>query len=157
VQVRTKNKQHKEFNHLFLAQKLPLAVQSESPAESELPGESLTSLSTTDHNSHRKKNPVWAMKFSNNGRYLAAGGQDGIVRVWAVLSDPEERGREAFASSDSAPTSTTSAANQDPPSTPKKERQSVRAPVLSSKPLHELRGHTADVLDLSWSKVSQGA
>lgn len=26
-------------------------------------------------------------------------------------------------------------------------------PVFATKPLHEFRGHEADVLDLSWSKV----
>jgi WD40 repeat protein len=27
---------------------------------------------------------IWAMSFSRDGRYLASGGQDGIVRVWEV-------------------------------------------------------------------------
>ena len=31
------------------------------------------------------------MKFSRDGKYLAAGGQDMIVRVWSVISTPEER------------------------------------------------------------------
>lgn len=33
-------------------------------------------------------------------------------------------------------------------------RQTFMAPVFAHKPLHEWTGHTSDVLDLSWSKVS---
>ncbi|KAJ3289210.1 WD repeat-containing protein 44 [Borealophlyctis nickersoniae] len=28
--------------------------------------------------------PIWAMRFSNDGKYLAAGGQDCVLRVWIV-------------------------------------------------------------------------
>ncbi|KAI8814347.1 hypothetical protein BJ742DRAFT_787213 [Cladochytrium replicatum] len=32
--------------------------------------------------------PIWAMKFSKDGRYLAVGGQDCILRVWAIIGVP---------------------------------------------------------------------
>ncbi|KAJ1884622.1 hypothetical protein LPJ66_010526, partial [Kickxella alabastrina] len=32
------------------------------------------------------RSAVWAMEFSVCGRYLAAGGQDGVVRVWRLLA-----------------------------------------------------------------------
>ncbi|KAJ1727685.1 hypothetical protein LPJ61_004444 [Coemansia biformis] len=31
-----------------------------------------------------KKNAIWAMEFSVCGKYLAAGGQDGVVRIWRI-------------------------------------------------------------------------
>jgi WD40 repeat protein len=166
-QVRTKNKPHKEFGHLFLAQKISLGVNSASPPESAVPTtESMTSLSLSNEPSRssspptRKKNAVWAMRFSNNGRYLAAGGQDGIVRVWVVLSSPDERSREAWASyaAESGGPASAVPGNMESPSTstPKKEKRPIDAPVFASKPLHEFHGHAADVLDLSWSKVSDG-
>lgn len=34
------------------------------------------------------------------------------------------------------------------------EEMEREAKVFKEKPVHEYRGHTADVLDLSWSKVS---
>jgi WD repeat-containing protein 44 len=94
------------------------------------------------------------MRFSNSGRYLAAGGQDGIVRVWAVLSSPEERCREAWVSSALESRGPVLGNVEPSASTPKKEKRPMDVPVFGSKPLHEFHGHTADVLDLSWSKVS---
>lgn len=83
------------------------------------------------------------MKFSKDGRYLAAGGQDKIVRVWQVISSKEERAahekeEDAFGSGGIY-----------------SGGRGVRlnAPVFRSEPTHEYTGHTADVLDLSWSKV----
>lgn len=83
------------------------------------------------------------MKFSKDGRYLAAGGQDKIVRVWQVISSKEERTahekeEDAFGSGGIY-----------------SGGRGVRlnAPVFRSEPTHEYAGHTADVLDLSWSKV----
>ena len=33
--------------------------------------------------------PVWAMAFNLTGRYLATGGQDGVLRVWVLNPDPQ--------------------------------------------------------------------
>ncbi|ORY82893.1 hypothetical protein BCR35DRAFT_331266 [Leucosporidium creatinivorum] len=148
----------------------------------------------------RKKNAVWSIKFSDDGRYLAVGGKDGVVRVWEVLSTPSARQATQYPDSspppsstfDSAspsasatpsssppfttsplpsqpvsPTSTGTSATATSTSTPaRKKATSVGAadkekegkvpvaimPVFGSKPLHEFKGHEADVLDLSWSK-----
>lgn len=83
------------------------------------------------------------MKFSKDGRYLAAGGQDKIVRVWQVISSKEER--EAHEKEEDAFGSGGIYSGG--------RGVRLNAPVFRSEPTHEYTGHTADVLDLSWSKV----
>ncbi|KAJ1855059.1 hypothetical protein GGH12_001779 [Coemansia sp. RSA 1822] len=40
------------------------------------------------------KNAVWTMEFSVCGKYLAAGGQDGVVRVWRIAPFAREQAAE---------------------------------------------------------------
>ncbi|KAJ2308275.1 hypothetical protein IWW55_000539, partial [Coemansia sp. RSA 2706] len=42
----------------------------------------------------RQKNAVWTMEFSVCGRYLAAGGQDGVLRVWRIAPFAREQAAE---------------------------------------------------------------
>lgn len=79
---------------------------------------------------------IWATEFSKDGKYLAAAGRDQVVRVWAVISTHEERVAHEH--------------EEDASSTTGGERLS--APVFRSKPIREFKGHTSDILDLSWSK-----
>jgi len=79
------------------------------------------------------------MKFSKDGKFLATGGQDAVVRVWAVISSDEEREHFAEGSGTSIYEG--------------KSGAKLGAPVFRDKPMYEYHGHTADVLDLSWSKV----
>lgn len=117
IRVRSSNKPVRDFNNLFLAQELvgTMAATDANPIEDDA-----------------KAGAIWSMKFSNDGKYLATGGQDMVVRVWRVLSSPNDRRRrgEAEAAVDSA----------------------LNAPVFCAKPYREYQGHTADVLDLSWSR-----
>lgn len=106
-----------------------------------------------------------------------------LIAVWEVLSTPEEREATLAAAStsqqfDPVPLSTTEApagsrmsgvpatpSSPVPPPTPtvgpsgrKKGSSGPREPVcvmpvFASKPVREFKGHEADVLDLSWSKV----
>jgi WD40 repeat protein len=39
-----------------------------------------TASTSSETGMGRKRRAVWAMKFSNDGRYLAVGGKDGVVR-----------------------------------------------------------------------------
>lgn len=69
---------------------------------------------------------VYALAFSRDGHYVAAGGQDRLVRIWklvvqSILDDPHADTR--------------------------------RAPIFHDTPLR-LVGHEADILDLSWSRPS---
>jgi WD40 repeat protein len=145
--VRSHNKIRKDFDHLFLAQELycpanvrntkhnPSVKNGQSPSGS-VPG-------TPSGLPRHKTGAIWAMKFSRDGKYLAAGGQDMIVRVWSLISTPEERRRHEYIEE---------TAGNDGTEYHQGKGLKLNAPVFMSEPLHEYVGHTADVLDLSWSK-----
>lgn len=136
IRVRSHNKREKDFNRIFLAQQL----RGRTGVEIAQAGGRLVKAEGYKKGDPKKDgNAIWAMEFSTDGRYLAAGGQDNLVKVWAVISSAEER-RTHEVEEEAAG----------------KEGEHVRlnAPVFRSKPVHEYEGHTASVLDLSWSKVS---
>ncbi|CAG8588010.1 6417_t:CDS:10 [Acaulospora morrowiae] len=120
IKTRTRHKKDRDFDKLFLAQELNNPISNEN-------GEA-----------NLGNNAIWIMKFSKDGKFLATGGQDTIVRVWAVISSDEEREHFLEGSGTSVYEGTSGA--------------KLRAPVFRDKPLYEYCGHTADVLDLSWSK-----
>ncbi|PSN66325.1 WD40 repeat-like protein [Corynespora cassiicola Philippines] len=131
IKVRTKYKRQKEFDHLFLAQELRSGRDKKSaPAAGCNPAPQ--SGSAASHN------PIWAVEFSKDGKYLAAGGQDRVVRVWAVISSAEER--RAHEKHESNPNASSG------------ESTHLSAPVFQQKTFREYEGHTATILDLSWSK-----
>ena len=93
IKVRAKFKKEKQFHHLFLAQELKSAADKKSPP-------AVGANPSPQSGSAASQNPIWATEFSKDGSYLAAGGQDRIVRVWTVLSTPEERRAQEKAESD---------------------------------------------------------
>ncbi|KAG9540193.1 WD40 repeat-like protein, partial [Aureobasidium melanogenum] len=109
IRVRARDKKDKDFDHLFLAQEL-LASDI-----------------------HHDETPIWAMQFSRDGRYLAAAGQDKIIRVWEVIRTSEDRKSHAEESDIN-------------------HRPRLSAPVFRQEPIQEYEGHTSTILDLSWSK-----
>ena len=137
-----------------------------------------------------KGNAIWALKFSPDGNYMASAGQDGVVRVWEVISSSEQRAAAASVAADprtsctacddpatskhqsrskmskreqrasrvsfssTSPSGAYAASEKGKAADAQQARQTFMAPVFAHKPLHEWTGHTSDVLDLSWSKVS---
>lgn len=101
-------------------------------------GRTVKGASTNALSNPKDGSAIWALEFSKDGKFLAAGGHDHLVRVWAVLST--EADRRAHEKEEEVAT---------------KDGQRIRlsAPVFKAKPVQEYDGHTATVLDLSWSKV----
>jgi WD40 repeat protein len=131
IKVRTKFKKNKEFDRVFLAQELRSGSDKKSaPAAGSNPAPQSGSAAT--------QNPIWATEFSRDGGYLAAGGQDRVVRVWAVISSSEDRRRHKHSESD--------------PPAEGESHGNLSAPVFQQKVFREYHGHTATILDLSWSK-----
>ncbi|KAG6487363.1 hypothetical protein ZIOFF_055949 [Zingiber officinale] len=100
---------------------------------------------------------ITTMKFSPDGRYLATGGEDCVVHIWQIV---QVESSCRFNSADESLFS--------PKLVDKIKgiymfagRGHNSAPVLIPKkffkieetPLHELKGHTSDILDLSWSQT----
>ncbi|TGJ79150.1 hypothetical protein E0Z10_g9606, partial [Xylaria hypoxylon] len=132
IRVRTQNKRDRDFDRTFLAQEL---TGTSSPT-----GQAIPPNGDPPSTEHAKVDltsggPIWAVEFSQDGRFLATGGRDRVLRVWAVIATEEER--KAYDDEENA-------------NTEKEERLS--APVFHSKPAREFTGHEGDILDLSWSK-----
>ncbi|CAC5398555.1 WDR44 [Mytilus coruscus] len=105
---------------------------------------------------------VWIMKFSPCGRLLATGGQDNTLRIWVLKSAftyfndmkqkyadvtispaPSQESLNSFLSGSSGELLEQASGGHDP--------EDLIAPFMP-KPFCTFRGHTADVLDVSWSK-----
>ncbi|XP_061342511.1 uncharacterized protein LOC133288708 isoform X2 [Gastrolobium bilobum] len=69
------------------------------------------------------KGLIWTMKFSPSGKYLASGGEDGVIRIWRV----KKRSSQSFIV------------------LPNKIFK------IEESPMQEFYGHSSDVLDLAWS------
>lgn len=135
IKVRCHGKKERDFNRVFLAQEL----RGRSGVEiAQAGGRQVKAEAYKCGDPKKDGNAVWAMEFSKDGRYLAAGGQDYVVRIWAVISNTDDR-----------------RAHENEEDTAGKEEDRVRlnAPVFKSKTIQEYGGHTGSVLDLSWSKV----
>ena len=139
IRIRAHDKKVKEFNRVFLAQEL-IGTNPQAQASPEKVEE--VRLDATARGYHKQDpssgGPIWTVEFSKDGRYLATGGTDRVLRVWAVLATPEDR--KTFEEGENASV---------PAGNP---QQHLNAPVFHSKPLREFSGHTGDILDLSWSK-----
>jgi WD40 repeat protein len=132
IKVRTKFKKDREFDRVFLAQELRSGSdKTKPPAVGSNPAPQSGSAAT--------QNPIWAVEFSKDGRYLAAGGQDRVVRVWAVIASSEERRSHEK--------------DEIEPQAHEGDAKHLSAPVFHQKCIREYEGHTATILDLSWSKV----
>ncbi|TQS35586.1 hypothetical protein Golomagni_03989 [Golovinomyces magnicellulatus] len=138
IKVISRNKKQKIFDHMFLAQELSCSVQLNKEKNSSLPNLETGSSNISKLSEMPRTNaPIWAMEFSLDGRYLAAACWEHIVKVWEILSTPEERQAYEYDKDISS-------------DIPGEER--LNAPVFKSKPIREYIGHTGDILDIDWSK-----
>ncbi|VDM54774.1 unnamed protein product [Angiostrongylus costaricensis] len=113
---------------------------------------------------------VWCVRFSVCGRLMATAGQDNMIRVWAARShlkyfiQMRERYQHKNSGSCNSPGDVFQAAIHEmesfrPPSPSSSNTQSEQnsddedsTNLFSAKPFVVFKGHTADILDLSWSK-----
>jgi WD40 repeat protein len=136
IKFRSKFKKEREFDRVFLAQELQ-AGRPKPPRRRTASSINSPALQGTPLESD--ENAIWALEFSKDGKYLAAAGQDKVVRVWAVLSTPEERrGHEREEDDDDA--------------TSIRQRVRLEAPVFQKRAIREYEGHEGPIIDLSWSK-----
>lgn len=104
---------------------------------------------------------VWTMKFSHCGRLLASAGQDNIVRIWALKNAFDyfnnmrmkynTEGRVSPSPSQESLSSSKSDTDMGVCSGTDEDPDDKNAP-FRQRPFCKYKGHTADLLDLSWSK-----
>lgn len=130
IRVKAHNKKDRDFNHLFLAQELVGGKKSgDQGTQGRAPATAVGSKIL------KGGQAIWAAEFSLDGRYLAVAGKDQMVRVFAVISTPEERQE-----------------HEEEESLNDTHGEKLSAPVFRTKPVREFQGHTGEVLALSWSK-----
>jgi len=170
----------RSMHHMDSSASISSDISSSSTVASNLTcAASSTGGSSSNGNAKSKRKATWSMKFSLDGMYLAVAGQDSVVRVFQVLHTPQARKTELESqnSTGSNPLSVAigaglnggsnpSLASSNGSNTGSSGRSKSKgsgfgpplaegvAPVFSSTPIREYRGHLSDVLDLSWSKVS---
>lgn len=137
IKVHSQGKTKKDFDRLFVAQELR---DTESmPRPRLIRSTTASSVSRLRRvRTNEDSNATWAMEISQDGHYLATGGQDKIVRVWATLGSRDDR-KQCEGEGDVEH-------GADGQST------HLKAPVFKSKPFRVFNDHTESVLDLSWSK-----
>ncbi|KAJ2450067.1 hypothetical protein EV183_004524 [Coemansia sp. RSA 2336] len=114
ITPRAKRVKRRVLWRLFLAQELTPAVYDEATSKAGPPSAPAAS----------ETHAIWSMEFSVCGKYLAAGGQDGVVRVWRIAPFAREQAERRSESP-------LSAASVPSPASPAHARQkSVREDIM---------------------------
>uniref|UniRef100_A0A3Q3K1A7 WD repeat-containing protein 44 n=1 Tax=Monopterus albus TaxID=43700 RepID=A0A3Q3K1A7_MONAL len=105
---------------------------------------------------------VWTMKFSHCGRLLASAGQDNVVRIWVLKTAFDyfnnmrikynTEGRVSPSPSQESLCSSKSDTDLGASCVPEDQDTEDRNAPFRHVPFCKYKGHTADLLDLSWSK-----
>ncbi|XP_062844746.1 WD repeat-containing protein 44 [Trichomycterus rosablanca] len=105
---------------------------------------------------------VWTMKFSHCGRLLATAGQDNVVRIWVLKNAFDyfnkmrmkynTEGRVSPSPSQESLCSSKSDTDAGPAAAMDDSDTEDRNVPFRQVPFCKYKGHTADLLDLSWSK-----
>lgn len=141
IRIRAHNKKlhEREFNRMFLAQELvgthPRLTEDGEQADDQIPVVTVSVAGAGGRRRERTGGAIWATGFSRDGKYLAAGGKDATVRIWAVISTPEERQAQEEEETSVGPIG-----------------ERLSAPVFVERPFKEFSGHANEILDLAWSK-----
>ncbi|KAM0001621.1 putative transcription factor WD40-like family [Helianthus debilis subsp. tardiflorus] len=111
---------------------------------------------------------ILTMKFSQDARYLATSGEDGVVRIWQVVEDDRSNDTDIPDMDPSCIYFTVNPLSEISPLVAEKQKLSMLKTLrktsdsacvivppkvfrILEKPVHEFHGHKGEVLDLSWS------
>ena len=130
VRIKSNSTRNSQFPNLFLAQELTGGKQPEPGYAKSVPQTAIGSKMSSGGDA-----TIWVADFSLSGQYLAVAGKDRSIKVFKVIATEEERGeQEKYESQLSLAT------------------KSPLAPVFLSQPYRVFKGHSAEILALSWSK-----
>ncbi|KAI9277184.1 WD40-repeat-containing domain protein [Phascolomyces articulosus] len=104
-----------------------------------------------DDNGEPGPGAIWAMKFSQDGRYMAAGGQRCVIRIWKTREcNYTTMSTTITRNSSEGEHRWSSFPNDASEENEEISRQSIS--IFEDEPIRTFCGHTADILDICWSK-----
>ena len=97
--------------------------------------------------------PAWCASFSQDGRFLSTGGEDGNVTIWAVAPKSKTLHPNGLVARRDDENNSTTKVDQDPPLSfiGLGPELATNLDIIDSQPVQRYTDHTADVIDLSWS------
>lgn len=96
---------------------------------------------------------AWCASFSQDGRFLSTGGEDGNVTIWAVAPKSKALHPNGPAARGDDDNNSNTKVDEDPPLSfiGLGPELATNLEIIDSQPVQRYTDHTADVIDLSWS------